>query len=204
MRHSAVDRAEPSALTNGYWHVRLRERACSDAEEAEGGEETLMPRSTRYFSWLILGVVATAACAPLRGTTAPELAGTPSVIRCDAWFGIGGTFSRLNDGRYTLGNRSTSSACFATRVVMLFDGPLRPAAFRVSVPSGWMVREVPCQPDGGVCGFEWRAHGGGVPPGEQLAGFGLAYDPAGVPQPKAWLIDVGPRRIEMPIGRVAG
>jgi hypothetical protein len=128
--------------------------------------------------------------------------GTPSPTGCDSWVEIGGTFSRTNHVHYTLINRSTGRHCLATRVVVLFSGRLRREAFRISTPPGWIAFQAPCR-TGGVCGFGWRTRHG-VPPGEQRSGFGLAYDPADAPLPREWLVDVGPRRLLMPIGTVGG
>jgi hypothetical protein len=157
-----------------------------------------------FSRWPILLMVAVAACALSRKATSPELAGTSSPTGCDAWFEIGGTFSsRLSDVRYSLQNRSTRPECPATRVVLLFSGQLRPAAFRVSTPAGWKRHAVPCETGGGVCGFEWRTRHG-VLPGTELPGFGLAYDPAKAPLPRSWIVDVGRRRVEMLIGTAGG
>ena len=152
-----------------------------------------------FSRWPIILMVAVAACAVSRKGTSPELAGTSSPTGCDAWFEMGGTFSRVNDVRYSLQNRSTRPECRATRVAVLFSGQLRPAAFRVSTPAGWKQHDVPCERGGGVCGFEWRTRHG-VLPGYQLPGFGLAYDPAEAPLPRSWVVDVGRRRVEMLIG----
>jgi hypothetical protein len=143
--------------------------------------------------------LALASCAP-KGRVQPSLAGTPSPTGCDAWFEIGGSFARTNDVHYTLINRSTHRQCLATRIVVLFEARVRPEAFHVSTPPGWIAFGAPCQ-TGGVCGFGWRTRHG-VPPGEQRSGFGLAYDPADAPLPREWVVDVGRRRLNMPIGTV--
>ena len=127
------------------------------------GFRMAMLSNARFFWWPALFVVAAAACASGRAARLPELSGTSSPTGCDAWFEIGGTFSRLNDVRYVLRNRSTGPECPATRVVVLFSGQLRPAAFRVSAPPGWTRHVVPCEKGGGVCGFEWRARHGVLP-----------------------------------------
>jgi hypothetical protein len=132
-----------------------------------------------------------------------DLAGTPSPIGCDAWFEIGGSFSRLNEIRYTLRNRSTNPACAATQATVLFAGPLARAAVRVSSPPGWTSHDVPCDVGGGVCGIDWKTRLG-VRPGEELRGFGLAYESVGAPRQRVWIIEVGRRRVEMPIGTVGG
>jgi hypothetical protein len=155
------------------------------------------------FCWPLLFVVAIARCAPVQPDVSPEMAGTSSPTGCDAWFEIGGTFSRVSNVRYTLENRSVNPECLATRAMVLFSGRLRRAAFRVSAPSGWTTRDVPCRTGAGICGFEWRARDG-VLPGRQLGGFGLEYDPAAVPRPVSWIVDVGRRRVEMTIGAVGG
>lgn len=162
-----------------------------------------MPANAAFSRWPILLMVAFAACALSRKAASPELAGTSSPTGCDAWFHIGGAFSRVNDVSYTLQNRSTGPECPATRIVVLFSGQLRPAAFRVSTPAGWTRHDVPCETGGGVCGFEWRTRHG-VLPGAALPGFGLAYDPAEAPLPRSWIVDVGRRRVEMAIGTVGG
>jgi hypothetical protein len=162
-----------------------------------------MLANAAFSRWPILLMVAVAACALSRKAASPELAGTSSPTGCDAWFEIGGTFSRVNDVRYNLQNRSTGPDCTASRVVVLFSGQLRPAAFRVSTPAGWNRHDVPCETGGGICGFEWRTRHG-VRPGTELDGFGLAYDPAEAPLPRSWIVDVGRRRVEMLIGTVGG
>jgi hypothetical protein len=147
----------------------------------------------------LVAVLVTAACAPLARVATPELAGTPSSTGCDAWFNIGGTFARMNDVGLALTNRSTNRACLATRVQFLFAGPVRAAAVRVTTPAGWASREVPCDTGGGVCGFEWRTDSAGVEPGRTRTGFGLTYDPADTPLAKLWIVDVGRRRVQLPI-----
>lgn len=142
-----------------------------------------------------------ASCAT-NGWVHRDLAGTPSPTGCDAWLEIGGTFARTNDVHYTLINRSTRGPCLATRVVVQFSARVRPEAFRVSAPPGWIAFDAPCH-TGGVCGFGWRTRHG-VPPGEQRSGFGLAYDPADAPLPREWWVDVGRTRLRMPIGTVGG
>jgi hypothetical protein len=144
---------------------------------------------------------ALASCAA-NGPLQTAIPGTPSPTGCDAWVEIGGTFSRTTDVHYTLINRSTRSNCLATRVVVLFAARIRPEAFRVSTPPGWIAFQTPCQ-TGGFCGVGWRTRHG-VPPGDQRSGFGLAYDPADAPLPRQWWVDVGARRLLMPIGTVGG
>ncbi len=148
--------------------------------------------------------LAVAGCAPLTQVGVPEFAGTPSSTGCDAWFEIGGTFARTNDLRLTLMNRSTNRACSATRVQFLFAGPLRAPAVRVTTPTGWTSGEVPCDTGAGTCGFEWRTDRAGVTPGHALTGFGLTYEHASAPLAKSWIVDVGRRRVQMPIGTVDG
>ncbi len=165
-------------------------------------------RRTQCYSVLVACLipvaVATCACASHGWSAATEMAGTPSATGCDAWFEIGGTFARQNDIRFTLRNRSANVRCSATRVEVLFASRLRTEAFRVSAPTNWTSRDLPC-PDGkGSCGFEWRANGIGVPSGQELAGFGLTYVPADAPRLRSWVVDVGRRRVEMPIGTVGG
>jgi hypothetical protein len=155
-------------------------------------------------SFLIVVAVSLAGCASNSGIrSGTELAGTPSSTGCDAWFEIGGTFSRLNDVRYTLRDRSTNPACLGTRVTLLFWERLPPGAVRVLAPEGWRTMDVPCQGGAGACGVEWHT-GGGVRPGEDLRGFGLAYDSTRTPRQKLWIVDVGRRRVEMAIGTVGG
>jgi hypothetical protein len=131
----------------------------------------------------------------------PSLAGTPSPTGCDAWVEIGGTFSRTNHVQYTLVNRSTRRHCLATRVVVLFSARLRPEAFRVSTPPGWIAFDAPCK-TGGICGFGWYTRHG-LAPGAQRSGFGLAYDAGDAPLPREWAVDVGRRCVQMPIGTVS-
>lgn len=154
--------------------------------------------------WPFLVVLATMACAPLTEAPSIQLAGTPSATGCDAWFEIGGTFARVNNVQYTLKNRPANPSCVATRVQVLFHEQLSPAAFRVSMPPAWTSLEVRCPSGVGSCGFEWRARGVGILPGQELGGFGLAYDPARAPRPRSWIVEVGRRRVEMPIGNVGG
>jgi len=142
-----------------------------------------------------------ASCAT-DGGVQPLLTATPSPPGCDAWVEIGGTFSRTNDVNYTLINRSTRRQCRATRVVVLFSTRLRPEAFRVSTPAGWIAFDAPCH-TGGICGFGWHTRHG-VAPGAQRTGFGLSYDPTDAPVPHEWSVDVGHRRVRMPIGTVSG
>jgi hypothetical protein len=184
--------------------IRQRHRSSIRARwNSPRKSEPMTLATARPSRWSILLMVAAAACALSRTPPSPELAGTSSPTGCDAWFEIGGTFSRVNDVRYTLQNRSTGPQCPATRVVVLFSGQLRSAAFRVSTPAGWRRRDVPCETGGGVCGFEWRTRHG-VLPGAELPGFGLVYDPAEAPLPRSWIVDVGRRRVEMPIGTAGG
>ncbi len=160
-------------------------------------------RATTITSALLL-VSCVVACATGRGISSPpEFAGTPSSTGCDGWFEIGGTFSRRNDVRYELRNRSTGPACLAKRVTVLFESRLPPSVFRVSTPSGWLAKDVPCENDEGVCGIEWHSQVG-VGPGQALGGFGLAYDSRMGVRPKVWIIDLGRRRVKKPIGTVGG
>lgn len=159
--------------------------------------------SSLVVTGVILVVMAMSTCTSL-GRPATEVPGTPSSTGCDAWFEIQGTFSQRDDIRYTLRNRSTNPRCSAARVHVLFVSKLRSEMFRVSVPPGWTSRAVSCSRGPGSCGFEWRADEGGVPPGQELRGFGLSYVAADAPYPKSWIVDVGRRRVEMPIGTVGG
>jgi hypothetical protein len=152
---------------------------------------------------VILGFVVMPACA-LRGRTPTEISGTPSATGCDAWFASQGTFSRRNEIGFTLQNRSTKPQCSATRVQYLFVTALRTERFRVAVPPGWTSRELRCPKAPGFCGFEWRANGAGVPAGQALQGFGLSFLSVDASNAKSWVIDVGRRRVEMPIGNVGG
>lgn len=152
---------------------------------------------------VILAVMTMSACAS-RMPAATEVAGTPSSTGCDAWFETRGTSSQRNDFQYTLRNRSTNPRCAATRVQVLFVSALRPEVFRVTVPSGWTSRVVPCSMEPGSCGFEWRATESGVPPGQELGGFGLSYVAADAPDSQSWIVDVGRRRVEMRYGIVGG
>jgi hypothetical protein len=154
--------------------------------------------------WVVLAALIVAGCASSRGLgRATELAGTPSPTGCDAWFEIGGTFARVTDVRYTLKNRSANPTCLAARVTVLFSGRLPSGAVRVSSPPGWSAADAPCQAGGGACGIEWRTREG-VRPGKELTGFGLAYDSTSTPLQKVWIVDLGRRRVEMPIGTVGG
>jgi hypothetical protein len=145
--------------------------------------------------------LAIASCAT-NGPLQTAIPGTPSPTGCDAWVEIGGTFSRTNDVHYTLVNRSTRRQCLATRLVVLFSARLRREAFRVSTPPGWIAFDAPCT-TGGICGFGWYTRQGLVPEA-QRTGFRLVYDPADAPLPREWVVDVGRRRVQMPIGTVGG
>lgn len=156
-----------------------------------------------YVACAIVAITAISACAS-PGRPATEISGTPSPTGCDAWFASQGTYSQRNDIRLTLQNRSTNPRCTATRVQLLYVNAIRAEGFKVSTPAGWTSREVRCASGQGVCGFEWRAKEAGVRAGQALPGFGLSYIQADQPRPKSWIIDVGRRRVEMPIGTVAG
>jgi hypothetical protein len=164
-------------------------------------------QSTRNYlpaiACVVLSSFAVSACA-WGGRAATEISGTPSATGCDAWFASQGRFSRQNDIRFTLQNRSINPQCSATRVQYLFVTALRTERFKVAVPTGWTSRELRCPGAPGFCGFEWRANGVGVPAGQTLQGFGLSYLSVDAPNAKSWIIDVGRRRVEMPIGNVGG
>jgi hypothetical protein len=165
-----------------------------------------MRNITSHFPFLASAISAIAlvsACAS-PGRPATEISGTPSPTGCNAWFASQGTYSQRNDIRLTLQNRSTNLGCTATKVQLLYASAIRPEGFKVSTPAGWTSREVRCASGQAVCGFEWRAKEAGVLAGQALPGFGLSYIQADQPRPKSWIIDVGRRRVEMPIGTVAG
>jgi hypothetical protein len=151
-------------------------------------------------------VVATMAigCASRPNVVATEISGTPSPTGCDAWFEIGGTFSRQNELRFTLENRSSGGRCIANRVQLLFQSKIQTQGVRVSAPAGWRSREVSCTFGGGWCGYEWFAVGEGVRAGLKLSGFGATYVPSDQPLLRSWIVDLGRRRVEMLIGTVGG
>jgi hypothetical protein len=188
--------------------VRLARPFAAEARKRSPDCREAMSIDAVSSRWPILLLVFVAACASTRvvggGTeTGTELAGTPSASGCDAWFEVSGTFARQHDIRYTLRNRSTNPACSATGATVLFSGQLSRATVRVSAPPGWTTRDVPCQTGGGVCGIEWRTRDG-VLAGHELPGFGLTYPATKSPRQKVWIVDVGGRRVEMPIGTVGG
>lgn len=122
---------------------------------------------------------------------------------CDAWFEIGGSFVfARNDLRLTLRNRSSGTQCAATRVLWLFAGPIRRGEVTITTPAAWTNHDLPCADGAGTCGVEWRATDPGVLPGQDLPGFGLQYNPLNTPPPRSWVVHVGERRVEMPIGVV--
>lgn len=113
---------------------------------------------------------------------------------------INGSFAfGMNDLRLSLINSSNGSACAATRVQWLFQGPIVTEDITVATPPTWSSHDVPCPDGGGACGVEWRAQNAGVLPDDELPGFGLKYNPLNLPYPKSWVIDIGEGQIEMPI-----
>ncbi len=151
-----------------------------------------------------------AACAGMGGSPAlPHVPAPPaaSVERvnesreCDAWFSIGGSFVfALNDLHLTLSNRSSDARCVATRVQWLFESSVPPSATTITTPATWTSDYLPCGDRPGTCGVEWRATDTGVLPGQDLSGFGLRYNPLNTPRPTSWVVHVGERQVEMPIG----
>lgn len=156
----------------------------------------------------VFGVIAMSAvaigCASRSSPIATQISGSPSPTGCDGWFEIGGTFNSRNDLRFTLENRSSNVDCIATRVLILFSSAIRTPGISVSAPSGWRSREVRCASGDGKCGYEWSAVEQGVPKGGRLGGFGMTYIQTEQPYLKSWIIDLGRRRVEMPIGTVSG
>jgi hypothetical protein len=143
------------------------------------------------------------ACASIvRSATPIEIAGTFSPTGCDAWLEIGGRFSPgLDDITFTLMNRSTSSDCSARRVTLLFEFPVSHGALQVSTPAAWTATEIHCDTADGVCGVVWRAQNG-VSIRQSQSGFGIVSTVSGLL--KVWIVDVGRRRVSMPIGHVGG
>lgn len=116
---------------------------------------------------------------------------------------IGGSFMfALNDLRLTLINRSSDAHCVASRVQWLFEGRIRTAEMTITSPPSWTSHGLLCTDGVGVCGVEWRAADTGVLQGRDLPGFGLRYNPSSSPRPKSWVVFVGRRQVEMPIGSV--
>lgn len=150
-----------------------------------------------------LSVTLGPGCAT-RGPLATEISGTPSRTGCDAWFASQGTYSQRNDVRFTLQNRSANTRCVARSVQYWFVSAIVPERFRVSGPPGWSVRAMACPRSKGSCGFEWQSDGAGVSAGQQLGGFRMSYLSVEAPNARSWIIDLGRRRVEMPVGNVAG
>lgn len=120
---------------------------------------------------------------------------------CDAWFSIGGSFVfALNDLRLTLSNRSSDARCVATRVQWRFAGPIQTAEMTITSPASWTTHTLPCAEGPPTCGVEWQAPDTGVLPGQELSGFGLRYNFLNTPRPTSWVVHVGERQVEMPIG----
>jgi hypothetical protein len=106
--------------------------------------------------------------------------------------------------KFTLENRSSGRRCIASRVQLLFWGEIQTQEVRISAPPGWRSRELRCSSGEGWCGYEWFAVDEGVLPGSRLVGFGVTYVSADQPLLRSWVIDLGRRRVEMPIGTVGG
>lgn len=120
---------------------------------------------------------------------------------CDAWFSIGGSFVfARNDLRLTLSNRSSGARCVATRVQWLFAGPIRTSEMTITAPASWSTYMLPCAEGPATCGVEWQAADTGVFQGQDLSGIGLRYNPLNTPRPTSWVVHVGERQVEMPIG----
>jgi hypothetical protein len=151
----------------------------------------------------VLALSGLAACAFVGGAgRGVEVAGTPSPSGCDAWFNLGGRFGPVkNDIQFTLSNKSESRDCRATRVIVLFMSPVRRDAIQVSTPIGWAGSYARCESGDGTCGVVWRSRVG-VPAGESVSGFGIQCDSSLLL--KIWTVDVGRRRVAMPIGHVGG
>jgi hypothetical protein len=158
-------------------------------------------------AYRLLGVaaigIAAISCASRAAVVATEVPGTPSSTGCDAWFGGRNSSSpQLNQLRFTLENRSSHSRCVAKRVQLLFRSAVQLEGIRVVTPTGWQRRELTCASGPGWCGYEWSATNVGVPAGGRQAGFEISYVPADQPDLKSWIVDLGSRRVEMPIGTV--
>lgn len=170
-------------------------------------------RPSRLSSLLLLFALVS-ACAgrslelppvPAPKAESTEPTGSSSPTQCDAWFNINGSFEfGLNDLRLTLSNRSLRSTCAATRVTWRFEGPVTLAEVSATAPPTWTVGSLPCGDGGDVCGIDWRATDAGVLPGQDLAGFGLRYNPLTTARPKSWTVAVGRRFVEMPISVLGG
>lgn len=153
-------------------------------------------------------VVVEMGCAGKTGPLVlPDVAPPRGVERthqstaCDAFFAIGGSFVfGRNDLRLVLSNTSSDAQCVAPRVQWLFAGPIRTAEMTVTSPPSWTTHELPCAEGPATCGVEWQATDTGVLPGQELSGFGLRYNPLNTPRPRSWVVHVGERRVEMPIG----
>ncbi len=157
----------------------------------------------RRVVWLLIAVPL-AACGGLSHINAPyEIAGAPSATGCDGWFNLGGRSEPSGyTHAFTLQNRSTTATCRAQRVTLLFHRGIARTAIRLSSPPGWTMVTVPCQEQPLVCGVVWSS-APGVPAGGSLRGFGLWYgQPGGLL--RIWIIDVGRRRVAVPIGTVGG
>jgi hypothetical protein len=131
-----------------------------------------------------------------------EISGSPSDTGCDGWFNGasrraegGGTFSG-----FTLQNRSTSPECLATRATLLFHYGVQEQDIRLRTPPGWTRELVRCNDAPDVCGVRWSGTPG-VGAGELQRGFSIQHQ-----QKRAffriWIVDVGPRRVAVPIGTI--
>ncbi|MBP1775527.1 MAG: hypothetical protein H6Q86_1533 [candidate division NC10 bacterium] len=98
-------------------------------------------------------------------------------------------------------SRAEAAKCQARRVTLLLTRPALREVTTVTTPKGWTVAETPCTEPERVCGYVWRSKRG-VAPGESQAGFGIGLFPPS--RLKIWIVDVGKRRVEMPIGYVGG
>ena len=159
-----------------------------------------MERLDRILMLVLSGCVACASSA--NRANRPDAAGMASPMVCDAWFEIGGTFGPSQDDFvFTLVNRSTSDGCRATRVAIVFETAISRDAIRVSTPAGWAATNTPCDSAKWVCGVTWQA-ANGLRPGLSQTGFGMTSSESRLL--KAWVVDVGRRRVSMPIGHVSG
>lgn len=159
-------------------------------------------KRTRNIAWavtcagLVSVILAVVLSASVRAQAPPSHA-------CDAsTMSAGGSFASTGNAiQFTLVNRSAAPRCVATRMMVLFEYPVRAEAVRIASPVGWQSRFMRCAGSDYVCGVAWDGQGG-VAAGASLAGFGVA-GPSNV-LPRGDVIDVGDQTVVVPGGVVGG
>lgn len=145
------------------------------------------------------GVGLTVTCAGLLSVilvvvlSGSVRAQAPPSHACDASpMRVRGSFGSTGDDiQFTLVNRSAAPRCVATRIMVLFEYPVRAEVVRIASPVGWQSRFMRCAGSDYVCGVAWDGQEG-VAAGASQAGFGVA---GLATMPRDHVIDVGDQTV---------